>query len=46
VGELARPCYQGSFRDSATGPAMTMHDFEQKHWIIAAAIILLAVGAF
>jgi hypothetical protein len=25
---------------------MTMHDFEAKHWIIAAMIILLAVGAF
>jgi hypothetical protein len=25
---------------------MTMHDFEAKHWFIAALIILLAVGAF
>jgi hypothetical protein len=25
---------------------MTMHDFEAKHWIIAAVIILVAVGAF
>jgi hypothetical protein len=27
-------------------PPMTMHDFEAKHWVIAAVIILLAVGAF
>jgi hypothetical protein len=26
--------------------SMTMHDFEKKHWIIAALIIVLAVGAF
>jgi hypothetical protein len=25
---------------------MTMHDFEAKHWVIAAVIVLLAVGAF
>jgi hypothetical protein len=25
---------------------MTMHDFEAKHWIIAALIVLIAVGAF
>jgi hypothetical protein len=25
---------------------MTMHDFEAEHWIIAAATVLLAVGAF
>jgi hypothetical protein len=25
---------------------MTMHDFEAKHWVIAAVIILLAEGAF
>ena len=25
---------------------MTMHDFTAKHYIIAAIIILLAVGAF
>jgi hypothetical protein len=25
---------------------MTLHDFEAKHWITAAVIILLAVGAF
>jgi hypothetical protein len=25
---------------------MTMHDFEAKHWIFAAVIVLLAVGAF
>jgi hypothetical protein len=25
---------------------MTMHDFEAKHWIIAAVIILVAAGAF
>jgi len=25
---------------------MTMHDFEAKHWVIAAAIIIIAVGAF
>jgi hypothetical protein len=25
---------------------MTMHDFEAKHWIIAAAVVLIAVGAF
>ena len=27
-------------------PTMTMHDFEAKHWVIAAVIVLLAVGAF
>jgi hypothetical protein len=25
---------------------MTMHDFEARHWTIAAVIIALAVGAF
>jgi hypothetical protein len=25
---------------------MTMHDFEMKHWIIAAVIIIVAMGAF
>jgi hypothetical protein len=25
---------------------MTMHDFEMKHWIIAAAIIIVAMGTF
>ncbi len=25
---------------------MTMHDFTAKHWITAAVIILVAVGAF
>ena len=28
------------------GAPMTMHDFEARHWIIAAVIIVLAVGAF
>ena len=25
---------------------MTMHDFTARHWIVAAIIIILAVGAF
>jgi hypothetical protein len=25
---------------------MTMHDFTARHWIVAAIIILVAVGAF
>src|ERR1700722_3958964 len=37
-------CYQMASGDRAHN--MTMHDFEAKHWFIAALIILLAVGAF
>jgi hypothetical protein len=25
---------------------MTMHDFTARHWVVAAIIILVAVGAF
>jgi hypothetical protein len=25
---------------------MTLHDWEAKHWIIAALIVIVAVGAF
>jgi hypothetical protein len=25
---------------------MTMHDFTARHWIVAAIIIIIAVGAF
>lgn len=32
--------------DNEGAQTMTMHDFEAKHWIIATAIVLLAVGAF
>lgn len=40
-------CYQGTLRETAIGrTTMTMHDFEAKHWIIAAVIIVVAVGAF
>jgi hypothetical protein len=37
-------CYQMASGNQAHN--MTMHDFEAKHWFIAALIILLAVGAF
>jgi hypothetical protein len=38
-----RYAIEGSTIGHAT---MTMHDFEAKHWIFAAVIVLLAVGAF
>jgi hypothetical protein len=37
-------CYNTAPRNEAHH--MTMHDFEAKHWFIAALIVLLSVGAF
>ena len=33
-------------RVSDRKPILTLHDWEAKHWILAAIIILLAVGMF
>ena len=33
-------------QDPNRKPILTLHDWEARHWILAAIIILLAVGMF
>jgi hypothetical protein len=46
IAEIGMPNHKAAGMRTRNRQPMTMHDFEAKHWVIAAAIILLAVGAF